>query len=76
MRAAPYPEVDRVAVREPAREPAGHFACARLQCVVGDDFGEKEMKAFEGRDIDTLDIGDAASYRDADQRLRREPLFI
>lgn len=32
---------------------ASYFTPVRLVAVVGDDFGDQEMKVFEGRDIDT-----------------------
>jgi glucose-1-phosphate thymidylyltransferase len=52
---------------ETAPDAPGHFIdylCRREQVMAQKVQGSR------------LDIGDAASYRDADQRLRREPLFI
>jgi len=39
---------------------ASFFAPVKLVGVVGDDFGDKEMKAFEGRDIDLEGLERAA----------------
>ncbi|MDX1583120.1 MAG: PfkB family carbohydrate kinase [Thermoanaerobaculia bacterium] len=35
---------------------ASYFSPVRLVAVIGDDFGDSEMKIFEGRDIDTTGL--------------------